>query len=62
MEYSKWGLMGHPGRNIGPEGDLNYGGLAQEEVSEEFRRMLVCGLETVSVVFLRRLWLCFAFV
>lgn len=36
MEYFKWGLMGHPNKNMedsGPEGDLNSGCLTQE-VSE----------------------------
>ena len=39
VECFKWGLVGHPSRNIedtGAEGELNSGGLAQE-VSKNFR-------------------------
>ena len=43
--------MSHASRNIediGTEGDLNIGSLIQE-ISEE--KILVCGLETVLVIF-----------
>ena len=39
MECFKWGLMGHPSRSMedsGAEGDLNYGGLAQEISEKNF--------------------------
>jgi hypothetical protein len=39
MEYFKWGLMGHPNKNMedsGPEGDLNCETLDRDSSREKF--------------------------
>jgi hypothetical protein len=52
VELFKWALMGHPCRimeNSGADSNLNCEGLDQEV--SEVKTLLVCGLETILVIF-----------